>query len=163
VGPDWTDVDGVDPVAPMSAMRRIGGYARTAVILVVGVTVLLAGIAMLALPGPGLLVIIVGLVILSQEFAWAERLLDRAVEKLAAANSRAQESRHGKRMLAASGIGLIVAGIVVGVVWSQFVVVGISLVIAGIIGLCTLHPRVHEWVDERAATGINATDDVPAR
>ena len=27
----------------------------------------------------------------------------------------------------------------------------------------TLIPQVHQWVDERAATGINATDDVPAR
>ena len=66
-------------------------------------TVLLAGVAMLALPGPGMVVIIVGLVILATEFAWAQRLLDIAVEKVAAANSRAQESRHGKRMLAASG------------------------------------------------------------
>ena len=147
----------------MSAMRRIGGYARTAVILVVGMTVLLAGVAMLALPGPGMVVIIVGLVILATEFEWAQRLLDIAVEKVAAANSRAQESRHGKRMLAASGIGLMVAGVVVIAIWSQFVVVGISLIVAGIIGLCTLIPRVHQWVEERAATGINATDDVPAR
>jgi len=143
-------------------MKRIGGYARTALILVVGMTVLLAGVAMLALPGPGMVVIIVGLVILATEFAWAERLLDIAVEKLAAANSRAQESRHGKQMLAASGIGLMVAGVFVIVIWSQFVVVGISLIVAGIIGLCTLIPQVHKWVDERAATGINATDDVPA-
>jgi uncharacterized protein (TIGR02611 family) len=147
----------------MSTMKRIGGYARRGLILVVGGTVLLAGIAMLALPGPGVFVIIVALVILATEFAWAERLLDRAVEKLAAANSRAQESAHGKRMLAASGLGLIVAGLVVIAIWSQFWVVGVSLIIAGIIGLCTLHPQVHEWVEERAVTGINATDDVPAR
>ena len=147
----------------MSAMKRIGGYARTALVLVVGGTVLVAGIAMLALPGPGVFVIIVGLVILATEFAWAERLLDIAVEKLAAANSHAQESQHGKRMLAATGIGLILAGIAVIVVWSQFWIVGVSLIIAGIIGLCTLHPKVHAWVDERAATGLNDTDDVPAR
>jgi uncharacterized protein (TIGR02611 family) len=161
--PDWSDVEHDSPVPSMSAMKRIGGYARTGVILVIGLTVLLAGVAMLALPGPGIVVIILGLVILSQEFAWAERLLDTAVEKLAASNSRAQESRHGKRVLAASGAGLILAGLVVFAIWSQFWVVGISLIIAGVIGLCTLHPRVHAWVDERAATGINATDDVPAR
>jgi len=147
----------------MNALKRIGHHSRRLVILVVGATVLLAGIALLALPGPGMVVIIVGLVILAQEFTWAERLLDIAVEKLAAANSRAQETRHGRRMLAASGIGLILAGIVVIVLFRQFVIVGISLIVAGVIGLCTLLPKVSAWVDDRAATGINATDDVPAR
>ena len=34
---------------------------------------LLAGFAMLVLPGPGIIVIILGLAILATEFAWAER------------------------------------------------------------------------------------------
>ena len=145
----------------MSAWSTIGGQLRKVAILIVGSLVLLAGIAMLALPGPGMVVIIVGLVILAQEFAWAERLLDIAVEKVAAANVRAQESKHGKRMLAASGIGLILAGVVVIVVMSKFWYVGVSLIGAGIIGLCTLLPKVSAWVEDRAATGINDTDDVP--
>lgn len=145
----------------MSAWSTIGGQLRKIAILIVGTLVLLAGIAMLALPGPGMVVIIVGLVILAQEFAWAERLLDIAVEKVAAANVRAQESKHGKRMLAASGIGLMLAGVVVIVVMSKFWYVGVSLIGAGIIGLCTLLPKVSAWVEDRAATGINDTDDVP--
>ena len=44
-------------------------------VFVAGVAVLLAGPAMLALPGPGVLVIILGLVILATEFAWAERVV----------------------------------------------------------------------------------------
>jgi uncharacterized protein (TIGR02611 family) len=146
----------------MSAWSTIGNQARRLAILIVGTVVLLAGIAMLALPGPGMVVIIVGLVILAQEFTWAERLLDIAVEKVAAANARAQESRHGRRMLAASGIGLMLAGVVAIVFFSQYWYVGVSLIVAGIIGLCTLHPRVREWVEERAEFGINDTDDVPA-
>jgi len=145
----------------MSTWSTVGSHARKVAILIVGSVVLLAGIAMLALPGPGMVVIIVGLVILAQEFTWAERLLDIAVEKVAGANVRAQESRHGKRMLAASGIGLMLAGIGVIVVLSQYWYVGVSLIVAGIIGLCTLHPRLSVWVEEMAATGINATDDVP--
>ena len=43
-----------------------------------GSTVLIAGIAMLVLPGPGLVVIIAGLAILATEFAWAERRLHQA-------------------------------------------------------------------------------------
>ena len=38
---------------------------------VVGGAVLLAGIAMLALPGPGILVIALGFAILGTEYAWA--------------------------------------------------------------------------------------------
>jgi tellurite resistance protein TerC len=52
--------------------------ARKVVIFVIGGTVLLVGIAMIVLPGPATVVIPVGLVILSVEFAWAKRLLDRA-------------------------------------------------------------------------------------
>jgi tellurite resistance protein TerC len=50
-------------------------YAKRLVILVVGMTVLLIGIAMIVLPGPGLVVIPIGLAILATEFAWARRWL----------------------------------------------------------------------------------------
>ncbi|MFM9045248.1 MAG: PGPGW domain-containing protein [Solirubrobacterales bacterium] len=46
----------------------------------VGFLVLLAGLAMLFLPGPAILVIPIGLAILSLEFVWAERLLEKALE-----------------------------------------------------------------------------------
>ncbi len=52
--------------------------ARRVVILVIGSTVMLLGAAMLVLPGPGMLVIALGLGILSIEFAFARRLLKRA-------------------------------------------------------------------------------------
>ena len=54
-------------------MRRLKAITTA----VMGVTVLLIGAAMLVLPGPGLLVIIFGLVILSAEFLWARRALGR--------------------------------------------------------------------------------------
>jgi hypothetical protein len=46
-------------------------WARRIVISVVGGTVLLIGVAMLVLPGPGLIVIPLGLAILGAEYAWA--------------------------------------------------------------------------------------------
>jgi uncharacterized protein (TIGR02611 family) len=42
---------------------------------VAGLVLLIAGIAMLALPGPGWLTIAAGLAILAREFHWARRLL----------------------------------------------------------------------------------------
>jgi tellurite resistance protein TerC len=53
-------------------MRRLKALITT----VVGFTVLLIGLAMLVLPGPGLVVIAFGLVILSAEFVWAKRALN---------------------------------------------------------------------------------------
>ncbi len=54
--------------------------ARRLVVFVVGGTVLLAGLAMLALPGPGIVTVIAGLGLLATEFLWARRLLRRVRE-----------------------------------------------------------------------------------
>ena len=48
---------------------------------IVGATVTLAGIAMLVTPGPAFVVIPIGLAMLALEFAWAERMLDRALDQ----------------------------------------------------------------------------------
>ena len=49
--------------------------ARRIVIAVIGITVLLIGVAMIVLPGPAIVVIPIGLGILGAEFAWARRWL----------------------------------------------------------------------------------------
>lgn len=49
--------------------------ARRIVITVLGVTVLLIGLALIVLPGPAFVVIPAGLAILSLEFAWARHWL----------------------------------------------------------------------------------------
>lgn len=45
--------------------------------IVGGFTLLLIGIVMLVTPGPGWLVILLGLGLLAAEFVWARRLMDR--------------------------------------------------------------------------------------
>jgi len=45
--------------------------------IVVGFTLLLAGVVMIVTPGPGWLVILLGLGLLAAEFVWARRLVDR--------------------------------------------------------------------------------------
>ncbi len=72
-------------------------YARRITVLIVGMTVLLTGVALIVLPGPAFVVIPIGLAILATEFAWAKRWLhhvhnsvDKAAEKL---NLRAFFSR----------------------------------------------------------------------
>jgi uncharacterized protein (TIGR02611 family) len=57
----------------------VGGAARRVVLETVGWILVVAGIAALILPGPGLLMLFGGLAILSQQYAWAERRM-RPVE-----------------------------------------------------------------------------------
>ena len=67
-----------------SLRQRVGPitykWARRIVISVMGGTVVLAGVAMIVLPGPALVVIPIGLGILGLEFAWARRWLKRVRE-----------------------------------------------------------------------------------
>ena len=50
---------------------------RKLVYTIIGVTVLLIGLAMIVLPGPAIVVIPLGLAILGSEFAWARRIVRR--------------------------------------------------------------------------------------
>ncbi|MCO6436885.1 MAG: TerC/Alx family metal homeostasis membrane protein [Phycisphaerae bacterium] len=70
--------------------------ARKIVVIVIGSTVLLVGIALIVLPGPALVVIPIGLAILGTEFVWARRILKRMKEEgmnLAQAIGLKKESR----------------------------------------------------------------------
>jgi len=60
-------------------MNEVLRYAKIAG----GFLLLAAGIAMIALPGPGWLTIAAGLAILAGEFIWARRLLDRLKNQVA--------------------------------------------------------------------------------
>jgi tellurite resistance protein TerC len=50
-------------------------YAKRVITAIIGMTVLLFGIALIVLPGPAFVVIPIGLAILATEFAWARRTL----------------------------------------------------------------------------------------
>ena len=50
---------------------------RRGFLIIAGFTLLLAGGVMLVTPGPGMLVIFLGLGLLAAEFVWARRLMDR--------------------------------------------------------------------------------------
>lgn len=59
--------------------------ARRIAIGVIGMTVLGIGVFMLVLPGPAIIVIPLGLVILATEFVWARRWLKRLKKDIARA------------------------------------------------------------------------------
>jgi uncharacterized protein (TIGR02611 family) len=137
---------------PTQWLRVIARSGKRMLVLLVGCSVLGAGVAMLALPGPGLLVIIVGLAILATEFAWAERMLDRAAGSAHAASTKVSSSRRSRLMLLASAAALMVGGGTVMVLSSTWRMVGLSLLLAGSIGLATQHPAVERWLARRSTT-----------
>ncbi len=82
-----------------------------ALYVVAGFTILVAGLIMLITPGPAFVVIPVGLALLSLEFAWAERLLDAAIEKSEQAKQRASRSTTAERVLTTIAVLLACAAI----------------------------------------------------
>ena len=63
------------PQGPM--ILRTVEQVRRVFLVIAGFTLLLAGAVMLVTPGPGMLVIFLGLGLLAAEFVWARRLMDR--------------------------------------------------------------------------------------
>jgi hypothetical protein len=105
-------------------------------VLVGGGAVLLAGVALLVLPGPGLLLVLAGLLILAREFPAVDRYVEPVRER---AIQAAEESVTSWWRLAGSiltGLGLIAAGVAWGIVdelpfsgWST----GSGLILSGFI------------------------------
>lgn len=103
----------VRPVIARLRERRARHKERNLIVrgvyLVAAVTVLLAGIAMLLLPGPAFVVIPIGLTLLALEFASAEKLLERALDQADAAKEKARETTPAQRRLVVLS-GVLAAG-----------------------------------------------------
>ncbi len=63
-----------------ASMKNALNYrlAKRIVVVVIGSTVTLIGVALIVLPGPAFIVIPIGLSILATEFLWAKRWLEKA-------------------------------------------------------------------------------------
>ena len=90
----------------MKVAKRIGLEA-------VGWLLLVAGVAALVLPGPGLIMVFAGLAVLSQQYEWAERRLDPIKYR---ALKGAAESVETPLRIALSSVGVLVL-IGCGVLW----------------------------------------------
>lgn len=93
---------------PRNALRP-----RRVAVTVVGSVLIAAGAAALVLPGPGLLLILAGLVVLSTEFEWAARRVDWMREKALGAAATGVET--WPRIIFSAFSALVVMA--VGVFW----------------------------------------------
>ena len=77
-------------------MAFIGRNAKRVAVTVIGLVMVLAGVLMLVLPGPGILTIVAGLAILASEYVWAEKLLHAAKTRAAQAKDAAVKRVRGR-------------------------------------------------------------------
>ena len=89
------------------------GAAKRLLLEILGWVLLVAGIAALVLPGPGLLPMAAGLAVLSQQYTWAERLLDPVL--LRALRAAAEGVETWPRVIMSTVGALAIGGF--GVVW----------------------------------------------
>ena len=82
---------------------------------VVGLLVLLGGLVMLVTPGPAFVLIPIGLAMLSLEFVWAERLLEKSLEQAQIAQEKAAQTTRTQRILV--GIATALALAAFGLAW----------------------------------------------
>jgi uncharacterized protein (TIGR02611 family) len=82
----WHDHPVFVPIKAVGLFIQRSG--KRIAVTIAGGFVVLVGIAMLVLPGPGILVIIAGLAILATEYVWAERLLKMAKERAVQAKDK---------------------------------------------------------------------------
>jgi uncharacterized protein (TIGR02611 family) len=84
---------------------------------VVGAAVLVAGVVMLVTPGPAFVLIPIGLAMLSLEFVWAEKLLEKSLEQAQMAQAKAAQTTRTQRILMGIATALAIAACVLAVLW----------------------------------------------
>jgi uncharacterized protein (TIGR02611 family) len=84
---------------------------------VVGTLVLVGGLVMLVTPGPAFVLIPIGLAMLSLEFVWAERLLEKSLEQAQLAQEKAAQTTRTQRVLGLIAGLLAVGACVLAVMW----------------------------------------------
>jgi uncharacterized protein (TIGR02611 family) len=102
-GPDWLYRLKQRTTGDSALRRMIWRVVATTI----GVAIVLAGLSMLVLPGPGWAVIFLGLAVLATEYAWAHRLLVVTKDKAQGAASSAFAPENRKRTVVLTLIVLL--------------------------------------------------------
>jgi uncharacterized protein (TIGR02611 family) len=138
---------------PNQWLRFIASSAKRLAVLLVGAAVLGAGVAMLVLPGPGILVIVLGLAILASEFAWAERALDRAKHNAATVTQKVSSGRSGRLVMTITGVAMLTGGALALALLERHRMLGISALIVGVSALAVVVPSVQKRISALSTKG----------
>ena len=98
--------------------RRMLHLSWQVCVFVVGLAVVVGGVIMLPLPGPGWLVIFGGMAIWATEFVWAQLVLRWTKRKVTEATQRALDPKVRRRNIILTAIGLVIVAVLAGIyVW----------------------------------------------
>ena len=86
--------------------------AKRLTLEIVGWTLLVAGIAALVLPGPGLVMIFAAMLVLSQQYDWAERRVEPIKKKALRGAAEGVETTFRITLSTIFALGLIACGVV---------------------------------------------------
>ncbi|MFH8681514.1 TIGR02611 family protein [Streptomyces lydicus] len=87
-------------------------------VFVVGLAVVVGGVIMLPLPGPGWLVIFAGMAVWATEFVWAQLVLRWAKRKVTEATQKALDPKVRRRNIILTTIGVVIIAALLAVyVW----------------------------------------------
>ena len=114
---------------------------RRIAITVVGLVILMIGAVMLVAPGPGFLVIALGLLILSVEYEWARRHLDRVKSKARTLADQAAANRLSTAFSVIFALGVIGLGGVLALselLPGSGIATGVSVAFGGVVVLATV-------------------------
>jgi uncharacterized protein (TIGR02611 family) len=103
--------------------RRVLHLSWQVLIFIIGLAVVVAGIIMLPLPGPGWVVIFGGMAIWATEFVWAQLVLRWTKRKVTEAAQRALDPQVRRRNIILTSVGLVIVAAIVGVYLWKFGVV----------------------------------------
>ncbi|GAA3865915.1 TIGR02611 family protein [Streptomyces sedi] len=106
---------------PLHACWQVG-------VFIVGLVVVVVGIIMLPLPGPGWLVIFAGMAIWATEFVWAQLVLRWTKRKVTEYAQRALDPRVRRRNIILTTVGLVICGALLAVyLWKYGIVMPWSI------------------------------------
>ncbi|WP_338776606.1 TIGR02611 family protein [Streptomyces sp. DG1A-41] len=98
--------------------RRLLHVSWQVGVFIIGLAVVVTGIIMLPLPGPGWVVIFGGMAIWATEFVWAQLVLRWTKRKVTEAAQRALDPKVRRRNIILTTIGLVIVAVLVGIyVW----------------------------------------------
>lgn len=130
--------------------------AKRFAVTILGGALLLLGLAMMVLPGPGILVIVAGLAVLATEYVWAQRLLKRARSQAQQVQEAAVASPGRTAMTVLFGLVLLGIGVTM-VVKPDVDLPAWSPVTGGILAVTALILLTTTYLTFRAARGEDTT------
>lgn len=128
-------------------MKGLPRLLRRITVTVAGTVILAVGAVLLVAPGPGLLVILLGLLVLGAEYEWARRRLASVRARALSAADKAAASRVATATTVLFGVGAVGLGGVL--IFTDFLPLsgagtGASVAIGGLTVLATLAYSIRE-------------------